>query len=234
MKKIIFVKIADVPFELRLRDARIEPYYRHFACAAEEGAVPIEVSDEQMALYKGDSPAAGEVAWHYMLICDELIKSGKLIFHGCAFEWQGKAYIFAAPSGTGKTTQLMLWQKLFGDEISELNGDKPVLDLSGDEILVRPSPWRGKEKLGHLREMPLGGLIFLSQAEENSIRRCAPNEMAQHAYGQIMFSAPDEKTVHRAASLCEKLLCSVPIWKLDNLGDDDSAILCHDRLKEGM
>lgn len=234
MKKSIFVKIADIPFELRLRDERIEAYYRHFACPPEDGAIPIEVSDEHMALYKGESLAAGEVAWHYMLICDRLIDFGKLVFHGCAFEWQGKAFIFAAPSGTGKTTQILLWQKLFGSEISILNGDKPILDLSSDRVLVRPSPWRGKEKMGHLSEAPLGGIIFLAQAQENRIERCAPNKVAQDVFEQLMFSAPDEESVFKASSLCEKLLNAVPVWELQNLGDEASAILCHDRLLEEM
>ena len=51
------------------------------------------------------------------LVSRFLLKYNRCIFHGVAFLWKDQAWIITAPSGTGKTTQICLWQKLFGREI---------------------------------------------------------------------------------------------------------------------
>ena len=60
---------------------------------------------------------------------------------------------------------------LFGNEVQMLNGDKAVLKIDECGVLVFPSPWRGKENMGNRITAPLGGIILLEQAEENSICR---------------------------------------------------------------
>ena len=71
-----------------------------------------------------------------------LLPFGRAVFHGAAFVWRQKAWLFAAPSGTGKTTQYRLWKLLFGDEIQMLCGDKPVIEIEHGGTTVFPSPWR--------------------------------------------------------------------------------------------
>ena len=47
-----------------------------------------------------------------------------VLFHSVAIEYRGKAYIFTAKSGTGKTTHIMLWKKCLGDKVKIINGDR--------------------------------------------------------------------------------------------------------------
>lgn len=231
MKKCIYVKISDVTFKLLLSNPRLEEFYEGFISPPEDDAVEIEVSEEMIGSYSGKSRSAAEVFWQGKLVCDGLVKRGSMIFHGCAFQWKDKAYIFAAPSGTGKTTQFMLWDKLYGEEVHILNGDKPVLEIRDEAVFVRPSPWCGKERMKQMCSAPLEGIIYLRQADENRIEPMEAKRAAQYIFEQVLFSAPDGETVDAAAKLTEKLIDSVKLWQMDNKGDEASATLCHDTLE---
>lgn len=234
MNICVYIKISDVNFKLILRNPRIEEFYKKFLRPPTDDAITIEVTDEMINSSSTMKKGAAELLWQRRQIGDELVNRNRMLFHGCAFLWKGNAYIFTAPSGTGKTTQFLLWHKQFGDEISILNGDKPVLDFCEDGVFVRPSPWRGKERLSSMQSAPLKGLIYLCQADENKIKCLEPKEAAPVIYNQVLYSARDEETVQAAARLTEKMLYSVKTWQLDNCGDEASAILCHDALEEEL
>ena len=167
-------------------------------------------------------------------VCDRLMRSDRFVFHGATFLWRGAAYVFTAPSGTGKTTQLRLWRSLFPDEVSILNGDKPIFEITGSgRVLVHPSPWKGKE--GYGRDdlvVPLGGIILLRQAPYNRIRRMGPAGAARKLFGRIYSAFQTEEEVLLAAGLIERLLEAAPVWLLENKGDAGSARLTYAALME--
>ena len=163
-----------------------------------------------------------------------LLPFGRAVFHGAAFVWRQKAWIFAAPSGTGKTTQYRLWKLLFGDEIQMLCGDKPVIEIEHGGTTVFPSPWRGKENMGNRITAPLGGIIILEQEKENSIRRLLPREAAGRIYLQFMFSRKTKEQLLAVCSLEHRLLSTVPVWLLKNRGDEASAMLCRETIEKEL
>ncbi|MBQ9287785.1 MAG: hypothetical protein IJ212_05080 [Bacteroidaceae bacterium] len=77
---------------------------------------------------------------------DLLLSMNRCVFHAVAFKWQERAWLIAALPGTGKSTQYKNLKELYPNEISIINGDKPILEV-GDKgiIMVHPSPWNGKE-----------------------------------------------------------------------------------------
>ena len=163
-----------------------------------------------------------------------LLPFGRAVFHGAAFVWRQKAWIFAAPSGTGKTTQYRLWKLLFGDEIQMLCGDKPVIEIEHGGTTVFSSPWRGKENMGNRITAPLGGIIILEQEKENSIRRLLPREAAGRIYLQFMFSRKTKEQLLAVCSLEHRLLSTVPVWLLKNRGDEASAMLCRETIEKEL
>lgn len=163
-------------------------------------------------------------------ISSALLEKSACVFHGVSFLWRGKAWIFTAPPGTGKTTQLTLWAKNFGAEIRVMNGDKPVLAARDGGFFVYPSPWRGKENLGSDLCAPLGGMILLRQAPRNVIRRLEPRSAVLMLLHQFLMDEQNDESTLLACGFLSELLRAVPMWQLDNLGDDASAILTHDTL----
>jgi hypothetical protein len=167
--------------------------------------------------------------------CEELLKHDSCILHGAAFLWHGGAYIFSAPSGTGKSTQLRNWMELYGDEITVINGDKPILVHENEKIVVYPSPWNGKEKMGsRTLTAELKGIILLAQSKENTIRKLTPLESADQLFQRVLFTVETEESVYLASDILTEILSSVPVWKLNNTGDHDSSILTCETLKEEL
>ncbi len=165
---------------------------------------------------------------------DALLSHGRALFHGVAFVWHGRAYIISGLSGAGKSTHYVQWKRLYGDEITLINGDKPIIALAEDGVTVCPSPWRGKENMGSMETAPLGGIVFLVRGEENAIRRMQIKEAAPTLFTQFLITAEKERDVRLACKIEERLLNTVPIWLLHSRGDAACARLCHDTLEKEL
>ena len=167
-------------------------------------------------------------------VCAAVLDYDAAVFHAALISFDGQGIAFAAPSGTGKTTQYRLWKLLFGDEIQMLCGDKPVIEIEHGGTTVFPSPWRGKENMGNRITAPLGGIIILEQEKENSIRRLLPREAAGRIYLQFMFSRKTKEQLLAVCSLEHRLLSTVPVWLLKNRGDEASAMLCRETIEKEL
>lgn len=106
----------------------------------------------------------------YRKICERLIREDVILFHGSALEMDGRGYLFTAPSGTGKSTHAALWRQVFGERVTMINDDKPLLKIGPDGVTVYGTPWAGKSNLQHNISAPVAGIVFLHQAPENTIR----------------------------------------------------------------
>ncbi len=92
--------------------------------------------------------------------------SDRLLLHAATVVFDGAAYAFIAPSGTGKTTHVQLWEQRYPDRAYILNGDKLFIHISDDGITAHGNPWRGKEHLGRVGSAPLGGIVILSRSDD--------------------------------------------------------------------
>ena len=196
--------------------------------------IPAEEIAEWQKRWNVTDPAQVEYVLSCYYACDALMHADRFVFHAAAFLWRGKAWLFSAPSGTGKTTQLRNWQRLYGTEMEILNGDKPILELCPDgTVLVHPSPWKGKECLGRDDvTAPLGGIVLLRQDKENRMERITPAAAARELFGRIYAFFTGEAAVLNAARILEGILTVTPAWRLNNLGDEDSTRLTHGTLEK--
>ena len=46
-----------------------------------------------------------------------VVKYNAMLFHGSSISYKGKAYVFTAPSGTGKSTHTRLLKELLGEDV---------------------------------------------------------------------------------------------------------------------
>ena len=111
--------------------------------------------------------------WETLALCfeamDRLVDFGVLLMHGSVLAAEGKAYLFTAKSGTGKTTHSRLWLQCF-PECHILNGDEPLLRFEGGQVYACGSPWRGKERYGINETLPLAAICLLERDSVNRIR----------------------------------------------------------------
>ena len=141
----------------------------------------------------------------------------------------GKAYMFTAPSGTGKSTHARLWRKMLPERAVMINDDKPFVGYRNGQFYVYGSPWQGKHHLGDNISAPLAGICILSQAPENSIKRLSPSE-ALCAILQQCYQPVEATAVLQTLDLIEKLLAVVPIYQLSCNMDISAAELSYNTM----
>lgn len=119
----------------------------------------------------------------YRKIAAALLSRGVLLFHGAVIAYDGKAYLIAAPSGTGKTTHCRLWlSEIPGSHI--LNGDKPLLRFEEDRVYACGTPWRGKEGYGRNEILPLEAVCILNRDSQNHIETVSFHDALPALLGQ--------------------------------------------------
>ena len=165
---------------------------------------------------------------------DFLSHSGCCMIHAAAFTLDGRAYLLAADSGTGKSTQLKHLLELYENEVKVINGDKPILQIMQDgPPVVHPSPWKGKEGWGDdSLSAPLGGIILLKQGEENRISRLQPIDCVSRLLSLIFSAFEKEGDLRAICHIEERILQTVPVWRLVNLGNEASTQVLYETIRK--
>ena len=169
-------------------------------------------------------------------VSDALLAYDACAVHAGAILYGGRAWLFAAESGTGKSTQLKNWMSLYPGGSLVMNGDKPLLRaVEGSPVSVYPSPWKGKERWGDDRvTAPLGGVVLLRQGAENRIRRADGFHAAARLFSCFFSRFEDRNSVHKLCVIEGRILGSVPVWEMENTGDRGSTKLIHDEIAREM
>ena len=114
------------------------------------------------------------------------IRFQTMLIHSSAIVCDGRAYLFSADSGVGKSYHTRLWLKAFGDRVHILNDDKPVVSLSGEEPMVCGTPFDGGSGIALNERYPLGAVVFIDRGEQNSVRVPDTKEVLQRLYFQTV------------------------------------------------
>ena len=169
--------------------------------------------NEEMAEYLGSGAK----------FANALLSFDGLYLHASAVVLDGKAYLFSASSGTGKSTHTEKWCRLFG--ATYLNDDKPVLRLVDDVWMVYGTPWSGKHDLSSPIGVPLGGIAFLRRGKENTIEKI-PSEIAVPKFmSQSLWRVAKSEDMDKQLSLVDRLLRRFPVWELICRNDDEAAYI---------
>ena len=108
------------------------------------------------------------------MLSSAIINCDTFMMHGAVVAYKEKAYIFTAPSGTGKTTHVRKWLDNLPDAFV-VNGDKPFI-ITGDTPMACGSPWCGKERWQTNTQVPLAAIVLMERGEENEIREISFKE----------------------------------------------------------
>lgn len=153
-----------------------------------------------------------EIIMTLLKIADELPDRNKFLMHGALVAWKRAGYIFTAPSGTGKTTHVRLWEKYLESDAEIINGDKPILEVKEDEIVAYGTPWAGKERLQKNTCVPVRGICFLRQSEINTIHRLSKKEALLLLLPQIYIMSDSQKA-GKTLELFSEVLERIPIYE---------------------
>lgn len=154
-----------------------------------------------------------EVVFLSLLAFERRLMSRPCLILHCAYtEYQGKAMLFSAPSGTGKTTQAGLWERYRGSRT--VNGDKALLEYNGTTWTANGWPVCGTSEICENKTLPVGCIVMLSQAKMNQAWRLQPAEAFKSLYGQITMNRWDQEGTGQKLDLLEQLVGKVPVYHL--------------------
>ena len=154
-----------------------------------------------------------------------------LMTHGSTVAVDGKAYLFTARCGTGKSTHTRLWRQVFGDRARMVNDDKPFLKLTEEGVLACGSPWSGKHGLDENITVPLQGICILERGKENRIAPIPPEEALPMLLHQS-YCPLDANRRDRFESLVKKLAERTPLWRMYCNMDPTAAEVSHKAMSE--
>lgn len=218
-------EIAGIRFQTDLTDPYTKQYIEDYRVAADTAPETLNITDADVEFEREIQPDAPVGMLVSIALCRKLSKRllyryQGIFLHGAALLYKGKAYMFVAPSGTGKTTHILLWKKCLGDQVAILNGDKPFMRLENGGITVYSGPWRGKEGFGMKASAPLGGVILLHRGAENTIRQAAVPEALQRLLVSTVFPE-DAEGMTKMLDFMGQICRTVPVGILNcNMQDD--------------
>lgn len=150
---------------------------------------------------------------NYLALERLLIPYGRIILHASAVLYRGKAYLFTAPSGGGKSTHAALWAQYFGAEI--INGDKTVIQADASGCRAFGSPVAGSSGIFRNIGAPIAAIFLLKKSCRNhiSIQHQPANYFS--LYSETVKSSWDMKFNRNLLDLLEIVLDNIPILTLE-------------------
>ena len=179
--------------------------------------------EEGLPEYAFDAPYLETLAV-YRKIATEGVRFGRLLMHGSVIAVDGRAYMFTARSGTGKSTHVRLWRKLFGERAVMVNDDKPILRISETAATVYGTPWDGKHRLSTNMSAPLQAICILTRAKENTIREIRPNEALTMLIQQT-YRPEEPELLMETFDLIDRMAKNVRFYLLGCNMDPEAAVV---------
>lgn len=114
------VKLADKIFYIEHVHPELEVFCKDYLTDDATPDFRIQLTEEDIAFEKeyateqSFSPAYLETLALLRKISDILPNHNRFLMHGASISYEGKAFLFTAPSGTGKSTHIRLWKNIWG------------------------------------------------------------------------------------------------------------------------
>ena len=144
---------------------------------------------------------------------DLLPARGRFMLHASYVLYQGEAILFAAPSGTGKSTQAHFWKEHRGAEI--INEDRVILSRQ-DGICCAHGAWAtGKAGVSANKTAPVRAVVLLGQGEEDRVFPLTAAEKLGRLIPLCTFDDRDAKERISVIDRVSELIETVPVVAFD-------------------
>ncbi len=229
-------RIADLTIEIHSTQPYVYEKCRDYICGDDEKSdMVISLTGEEIDSEGASANVRREVREFlaiYRKICSRLYLFDAFLIHGVAIDVEGVGYIFCAPSGTGKTTHMGYWSDIFGNKLTIVNGDKPIIRLIDGAPVVYGTPWCGKEGLNTNSSAILKNLCFIHRSEINETKEIDTDRAFTQLMSQIQLPDSPMETLS-LMELVDKLLASCKKYDIFCNMSIDSARIAYEVTSKG-
>lgn len=187
-------------------------------------------TDPQEMFIRQSQIDLGTHAMMGMVFRYHLLELGGLVIHASTLKWNGKGIIFTAPSGTGKSTHVKLWQEYVTD-VKVLNDDNPAIRIIDNQPYVFGTPWSGSSFIHCNDSAPLSAIVILEQAQENALRKLDDQEIILKLMPRVFLPYFDQNLMRKTMDIFANILKSVPVYLLQCRPDREAVELVYQCLK---
>lgn len=151
-------------------------------------------------------------------------------FHCSFLEHNGKAILFTAPSGTGKSTQAELWKKYRGARI--INGDRAAVRLSEGILKAEGIPFAGSSAYCENESLPIEAIVYLGQAPVTSIRKLRGYEAFSRIWEGVSVDTWDREDMDQVSNVVQKVAETIPVYCMPCTPDESAVIVLEEALRK--
>lgn len=162
---------------------------------------------------------------------NELLKYNGFFLHSSCVVVDGFAYMFSAPSGTGKSTHTQLYLKVFKERAKILNDDKPAILIEDGKILAYGTPFSGKTDLNLNEAYPIKGICFIERDKTNHIHKMPSIKAIYNIFNQTIRPT-DDTLSDLLLGYIDKVVENIPIYQLYCNMEDEAALVSFNKMNE--
>lgn len=220
------IRIADVPIQVNCQYDSTKDFFRDYLTEEKEETFVfsneelhsreqnlLDLEADELGLHRRKfTPYFLERAVLLRQTAEALMNRDMLMLHGSTVAVDGRAYLFTAKTGVGKSTHTRLWQKFFGSRAVMVNDDRTILKKTPQGVMAYGSPWSGKHGLHSNICVPLAGICILERGTQNHIQPISQEEAFPFLYDQTFL--PEMLYIFSLDSMVEEMVREIPLWKM--------------------
>lgn len=161
--------------------------------------------------------------YHYIMLAGNLLMRCSYIIH------DGKAILFTAPSGMGKTTQALLWAKYRGAKI--INGDRVIVGREKGCAMAYGAPVSGSSPICQNKSAPIKAIVSMRRGESNRAFRLEGARALSMLAPSICLDSWRDGDYAAALSILDGVIENVPVLFLQCTPDEGAVAELENLLK---
>lgn len=186
---------------------------------SKDGRVPADYPDSYLELLS-----------IYRKIAEEMVDADVLLMHGSAISVEDSGVLFIADSGVGKSTHTAFWRQAFGEKVTLINDDKPLVGINEKSAVIYGTPWSGKRGLNTPASAPLKVIYHLERGSRDMVEEMTKKEKWETLTRQSYKSTKPDRAMH-TITLLDRLSVNVPVFRLICTKSESAALTAHEHMK---
>lgn len=156
-----------------------------------------------------------------------------LFLHASQVSVNGIGIVFAAPSGTGKTTQAKLWRDYINADF--VCNDRTLLRKKHGVWYTYGYPIDGSEPVRSSMVNRLGCIVLLKQGKDNCVRRLPPGQAVKLLMEQTVLDCWNAEAKTEILELLLEIFQEIPIYEQVCTPDHEAVeVLRRQLIQEGV
>lgn len=229
--------LADLKVEFHPIHERVQQMLRNYSADFEKADLVIHMTQQDIdfertfdkKLRPNLAERAVEKTAAFRKFAENLPAFDGALLHSCLIKVDDRGIAFSAPSGTGKSTHMMLWQRLLGDRLTIINGDKPLVRFVEDNLYAYGSPWMGKEWLGCNQKACLTDVCLIERSAINKTEPISKEEGIMLLMQQIYMPLNSDMRI-KTMGIIYRIAENVRFWKISCNMELDAAKVAYNTI----